>query len=302
MHGAADALGLTQSAVSKRIQALERRTGVVLLERGRHGVRPERGRAAAVPRGQAGARRAAPGGGGRRRGQRGGPPRAAPGGQPHDRRVPAPRLARRLPHRGARRPPARPGRRRQLARGSSSSCAAARRRSASWRAIDPLAGFEAITLMRDELVVVVAAGHRWARRRGLRAAELAQEPYLARERDSGTRAVAAAALGAHGIALEPALETPSIQGLKRAVLSGGFTVISSATVQAEVASGVAACRERSRRRARPRAARRPPARAGAVGCRAAALAVAGAAPGGRCARGCRPVIRKGIGSSLRDDP
>jgi DNA-binding transcriptional LysR family regulator len=92
--------------------------------------------------------------------------------------------------------------------------------------------------MRDELVVVVAPGHRWARRRTLRGAELAQEPYLARERDSGTRAVAAVALGSHDIVLEPALETPSIQGLKRAVLSGGFTLMSGVTVQAEVQSGV----------------------------------------------------------------
>ncbi|MGH2946665.1 MAG: LysR family transcriptional regulator, partial [Solirubrobacteraceae bacterium] len=37
VHGAADALGLTQSAVTKRIQALERRTGATLLRRGRLG-------------------------------------------------------------------------------------------------------------------------------------------------------------------------------------------------------------------------------------------------------------------------
>src|SRR3979409_764418 len=40
VHGAADALQLTQSAVTKRIQALERRVGGRLFERGRLGVRP----------------------------------------------------------------------------------------------------------------------------------------------------------------------------------------------------------------------------------------------------------------------
>lgn len=46
VNGAADALDLTQSAVTKRIQALERRLGAELLRRGRLGVRPtEEGRA-----------------------------------------------------------------------------------------------------------------------------------------------------------------------------------------------------------------------------------------------------------------
>ena len=40
VQGASEALDLTQSATTKRIQALERRLGVSLLVRGRHGVRP----------------------------------------------------------------------------------------------------------------------------------------------------------------------------------------------------------------------------------------------------------------------
>lgn len=39
VQGAADALGLTQSAITKRIQSLERRVGVQLFERGRFGLR-----------------------------------------------------------------------------------------------------------------------------------------------------------------------------------------------------------------------------------------------------------------------
>src|SRR5258705_11606877 len=40
VQGAADALQLTQSAATKRLQALERRVGRALLERGAHGLRP----------------------------------------------------------------------------------------------------------------------------------------------------------------------------------------------------------------------------------------------------------------------
>src|SRR6185312_13685197 len=40
LHAAADTLALTQSAVTKRVAALERRVGQKLLERGRSGVRP----------------------------------------------------------------------------------------------------------------------------------------------------------------------------------------------------------------------------------------------------------------------
>ena len=40
LYAAADALALTQSAVTKRVAALERRVGQRLLERGRTGVRP----------------------------------------------------------------------------------------------------------------------------------------------------------------------------------------------------------------------------------------------------------------------
>src|SRR3979409_2236755 len=40
IHGAADALQLTQSAVTKRIQTLERHVGGRLFERGRFGGRP----------------------------------------------------------------------------------------------------------------------------------------------------------------------------------------------------------------------------------------------------------------------
>ena len=118
--------------------------------------------------------------------------------------------------------------------------AAVRNRSAEIgfvEGLDPLQGFDAITVHRDELVAVVARGHRWARRRSLPAAELASEAYLAREAGSGTRAVAAAALAGAGIKLSPALEVASSQSLKRALTADGFAIMSRLAVTAELQAG-----------------------------------------------------------------
>jgi DNA-binding transcriptional LysR family regulator len=104
--------------------------------------------------------------------------------------------------------------------------------------LDPLDGLEARVIEHDELVAVVAPGHRWAGGAEIDAGQLRDESYFARERDSGTRAVAAAAIAVHGVELRPSLETPSIQGLKRAVEGGGFTLMSTLSVQREVAAGL----------------------------------------------------------------
>jgi DNA-binding transcriptional LysR family regulator len=88
------------------------------------------------------------------------------------------------------------------------------------------------------LVCVVRPGHRFARRDEIRPAELLDEPWLARESESGTRAVAEQALRARGIVLVPAFEAASTEGLKRAVLDGGFALLSRLAVEEEVASGI----------------------------------------------------------------
>ncbi|MGI8711707.1 MAG: LysR substrate-binding domain-containing protein [Solirubrobacteraceae bacterium] len=53
--------------------------------------------------------------------------------------------------------------------------------------LDELDGHRALTVHRDEIVVVIAAERRWARRRSVAAAELQSEPYYTREAGSGTR-------------------------------------------------------------------------------------------------------------------
>lgn len=95
---------------------------------------------------------------------------------------------------------------------------------------DRVDDLETVVLHRDQLVAVVSAGHRWARRRSLRAAELNSEPYLARETGSGTRAVADLALARAGITLEPALQVSSNQSLLRGLTGGGFTIVSELAI------------------------------------------------------------------------
>lgn len=229
VHGAADALGLTQSAVTKRIQALERRTGETLLRRGRLGVATtEAGRALYPEAKQALAAldRAT-----RAVGTDASGLRLAASHTIGEFLLPgwlaAFRVAAPLPVQ-------------MDVINSPGVIAEVRDGRAEIGFVEgnaSLAGLDVIELMHDELAVVVGARHPWARRRAVEGRALTGEPYLARERDSGTRAVAAAALARHGVALEPELETPSIQGLKRAVLDGGFTVISRLAVQAEVEAG-----------------------------------------------------------------
>jgi DNA-binding transcriptional LysR family regulator len=236
LNGAADDLGLTQSAVTKRIQALERRTGVTLLDRGRLGAQPtDTGRLLYPEAKQALAalERAADV-----------MARATENGA-HALRIAAShtvgeflvprwlaefRTAVADPMLHAEVDVANSPRVLTLVRAGEAEIGFV-------EGLDELRGLESIDLLHDELVVVVAADHPWARRRSVRLADLSAEAYLTRERYSGTRAVVTAALSQAGVELEPALVTPSIQGLKRAVLAGGFTVLSRVAVEGEVAAG-----------------------------------------------------------------
>lgn len=96
---------------------------------------------------------------------------------------------------------------------------------------------------RDELVLVVWAGHPWARRRGgVGVAELARTPLVTREPGSGTRDSFEAALGG---ALEegaprarPVLELSTAASVRAAVLAGSApAVVSRLVVDDDVAAG-----------------------------------------------------------------
>jgi len=91
----------------------------------------------------------------------------------------------------------------------------------------------------DDLVVVVAPSHPWARRRRpLSAADLAATPLVLREAGSGTREVLERALGESGVQPAPLVELASTTAIKASVAAGtGPGVLSRLAVQSEVADG-----------------------------------------------------------------
>ncbi|MCQ0010759.1 LysR substrate-binding domain-containing protein [Actinomadura madurae] len=101
------------------------------------------------------------------------------------------------------------------------------------------AGLSGTVVATDRLVVVVGAGHAWARRRsGVTAAELAATPLVLREQGSGTREVLDRALASHGGTAPPLLQLASTTALKAAAVSGaGPVVVSDLAVADELAAG-----------------------------------------------------------------
>ena len=235
VHGAADALQLTQSAVTKRIQMLERRVDGRLFERGRFGVRPtELGRAMypAAKRALEALDQVA---------------EAVTGSRAQgslDLRLSASHtigeflLPGWLTDFRRDRPDIHP----QLEIVNSLGVIDAIRENRSEigfvEGLDAPDGVQTLTVARDEIVVVVAAEHPWARRRSVAVHELTTDAYLTREPASGTRAVVTAALAAVGINLTPSLQAASAQSLKRALTGGGFTLISRLTIETEAQAGV----------------------------------------------------------------
>ena len=95
-------------------------------------------------------------------------------------------------------------------------------------------------MAHDRLTLVVGAGHRWSRRRGVDPAQLAAIPLVSREQGSGTRTYLEEQLAAagHGPLTAPVLELSSTTAIKNAVINGiGPAVLSSLAVTTELASG-----------------------------------------------------------------
>lgn len=234
IQGAADTLSLTQSAATKRIQALEQLLGAPLFERGRLGVRPTAlGRSVYPVAKQALAELAqiavvvdAAGSRGRRELHLSASHTTGefllPGWLSTYRKV-APEVHSQLEIVNSKRVL-------EAVRAGRSAIGFVEGR-------DSLSGLQAMALTRDALLVVVTAEHRWAARRNISATELVGEPYFTREPSSGTRAVATAALEAVGIALAPAFEAASTQSLKQVLTNEGFTIISALAVEQERCAG-----------------------------------------------------------------
>lgn len=233
VQGAADTLGLTQSAATKRVQALEVRVGRRLLHRGRLGVRPtpagERLYPAAKEALDALSRSE----------------RALAVDAPALRLLASNTVGELfLPGWLSRFGAQDPGIVAQVSIASSAEVVRGLHRGSADLGFvggpADLGGLQSLVLLVEELVVVVGADHPWAHRRQVRPTELRNEPFLAREGGSGTRAVAAAVLEPRGIRLVPALEVASTEGLKRAVRDGGFTVLSRVAVERETTDGTLA--------------------------------------------------------------
>lgn len=107
----------------------------------------------------------------------------------------------------------------------------------------PPRGLRARVVACDELVVVVAPDHKWARRpRPISAAELAQTPLISRETGSGTRDSLTAALQRSGCdpahQAAPVLELSSAAAVRAAVLaSQAPAVMSRLSVADDLAFG-----------------------------------------------------------------
>jgi DNA-binding transcriptional LysR family regulator len=91
-------------------------------------------------------------------------------------------------------------------------------------------------LIADELVIVVAAGHPWSRRRRpISARQLADTPLVLREPGSGTREVFTDALKARGLGATAAMELGSTTAIKAAAMSGTApAVVSALAVRTEL--------------------------------------------------------------------
>ncbi|MDJ1132242.1 LysR family transcriptional regulator [Streptomyces iconiensis] len=100
------------------------------------------------------------------------------------------------------------------------------------------AGLDGTVIAHDRLLVVVASGHPWTRRRepvGL--AELAATRLVLREPGSGTRQVLDSALAGHGGLAPPLLELASTTAVKAAAVSGAGPAVLSELAVGEELSG-----------------------------------------------------------------
>lgn len=100
-------------------------------------------------------------------------------------------------------------------------------------------GLQEHVVARDRLVLVVPPGHPWARRRAVvTAADLAATRLVQREPTSGTRTFLERALAGHGPLAAPLLELSTSTAVRSAVAAGaGPAVLSDLAVKDDVATG-----------------------------------------------------------------
>jgi DNA-binding transcriptional LysR family regulator len=101
-------------------------------------------------------------------------------------------------------------------------------------------GLHVEVFAHDHMVLIVAPGHALARSSSgaLPPEALRGQPFIVRERGSGTREVVEDALGRRGIPITPVMSLGSTEAIKNAVAIGlGIALVSSLTLELELQSG-----------------------------------------------------------------
>ena len=94
---------------------------------------------------------------------------------------------------------------------------------------------------RDELVVIAPPKHRLAKKRRVPTSALRNEPFILREPGSGTREVEERALERLKLPVRAVMALGSTEGIKRVVAEGvGLAIVSKLAIKAECAGGVVA--------------------------------------------------------------
>ncbi|MEO7716980.1 MAG: LysR family transcriptional regulator [Capsulimonas sp.] len=97
------------------------------------------------------------------------------------------------------------------------------------------ADLEAAVFAQDAMVVIAPPNHPIRAEGPVLAERLCREPFVVREEGSGTRAVIARAFAERGLTIRPAMSLGNIEAIKRAVAAGvGLAVVSSLTIALEL--------------------------------------------------------------------
>ena len=103
----------------------------------------------------------------------------------------------------------------------------------------PLSGLdiEATTFAHDVLVPIAPATHPFVKQRTLRAEDFCREPFIARQTESGEKSLVERTFAARNLDVQPALTVSSTEAMKQAVIAGvGVSVVSRLAIQTELAA------------------------------------------------------------------
>lgn len=99
-------------------------------------------------------------------------------------------------------------------------------------------GLTSEVFTHDELVLVVAASHRWSGMKEQTPAALSSGELLLRERGSGIREAIEHEFLEHGVHVEPLLTLPDNEAIKQMAMNGvGAAIVSALAVQRELTTG-----------------------------------------------------------------